>query len=290
MNDFDKGGLGFLFLYIGVGIALCFTVVSGIRALFGIIDHLVLADSVSWYILHRSTELPVSAAFLLVSFFVLFILMRKTRSVTVNYHGTTWHTLCRIIILIVMTVAVGMAGVSVSLLFGGFLSGDISLNGFFKMIFVSGVSAVVFYYYRGVLHGIWRGQKKEEKIFVSAVCTTIALVVVTAGLLSNPFNRSGLEETYEKLVSIQNIYHSLEFFYNEEGHLPVSLDDESFAKDRHHLNTDRYNTISYEVVDAVSFNLCADFAVLPEGVDMKHYPYSRFKVGEIGKNCFEFTF
>ena len=118
MSDLDKSGIGLLFLYIGVGIALLFTIVSGFQSVFGIIDHLVLDDSVSWHSLYRSTDLPISAAFLLVSFSVLFIVLRRTRSFGNSHQGTIWHTLCRAVILIIVTVSVGMMAVPVSFLFG----------------------------------------------------------------------------------------------------------------------------------------------------------------------------
>lgn len=285
MNDDSKGGLGYLFLYIGVGIALLFAVISGVRAIFGIIDHLIVSDSVGWYQLYRSTEMPISAAFLLVSFVVLFVVSRKVRGVTTDYRDTIWYTLCRTIILIIITVSVAMAAIAISLLFGDFFSGDISLNSFLKMLFVAGFGAMIFYYYRGVLQGVWRVRKKEERIFVISVSVLLALIIFVSVILSNPFERARLERAYETLSYVQNVYHSVEFFYNDEGHLPASLDGIDSLKHPHR----EYIDVSYEVVDKKSYRLCASFEVLPKGADMPRYSYTRFEVKEVGESCFDFT-
>lgn len=285
MDDGSKGGLGFLFLYIGIGIAMLFTVISGIRAVFGVIDHLVLSDSVGWYQLYRSTEMPISAAFLLVSFVVLFIILRKVRGVTTDYRDTIWYTLCRTVILIIITVSVAMTAVAISLLFGDILSGDTSLNSFFKMIFVAGVGLMIFYYYSGVLQGVWRIRKKEERVFVISVSVLLTLIILVSVILSNPFERARLERTYETLSYIQGVYYSIEHFYSDEGRLPVSLEEIDLLKypRREYIDTD----ISYKVVNKKLYHLCASFDILPKGIDMQHYPYIRFEVKEIGENCFD---
>lgn len=287
MDDSSKGGLGFLFLYIGIGLALLFTVISGVRAVFGIIDHLVLSDSVGWYQLYRSTELPVSAAFLLVSFLVLFVILRKVRGVTNDYRDTIWYTFCRTIILIIITVSVVMTAVAVSLLFGDLLSGDVSLNSFLKMFFVVGVGLMVFYYHRGVLHGAWRVRRGEERTFVVAVSVLLALIILTAVIVSNPFERVRMERIYKTLNYIQGAYHSVEHFYGDEGYLPVSLDEVDSLKRPHREYIDI--DIFYEIVNKKSYRLCASFDALPKGANVPHYPYARFEVAEIGENCFDLT-
>ena len=47
--------------------------------------------------------------------------------------------------------------------------------------------------------------------------------------------------------------------------------------------------VSYEVVGGKEYRLCASFEVLPEGTDMRGYPYARFKIDEIGESCFDLT-
>ena len=290
MNEADKGGIGLLFLYVGVAIALLFTVVFGVRAVFSIIDHVVLHDSVSWYGLNRSTEMPISTAFLLVSFTSLFIILRRARSIGVDaYQDTVWHMLCRAIILIIATVSVSMVAVSVSLFLGDLLSGDVSLNGSLKEFFVAGVGAVVFYYYRGVLQGVWRDRKKEEKVFVSVISAVVILVVIVAGVLSDPLDRPQREDTYEKLATVEHVYHSVEVFYHEEERLPESLDFADFSKGGYRFPVGSQDDVSYKVVDGTSFQICVLLEALPRGTAMKDYPYARFEVERIGENCFAFS-
>ena len=183
MSEKTKGGLQVLFFYIGIGIALLFAVISGIHVVFNIINHLVFSDSVGWYQMYNSTEMPVQAAFLLVSFIILVLLLRKVRGAVNEYQGTIWYTLCRTIVHSIITASVAMAAIAVSILFGAMLSGEISLNNSLKTICVAGVGLVVLYYYRGVLHGIWREKKKQEKVFVTILSTVVGLTVLSAAIL-----------------------------------------------------------------------------------------------------------
>ena len=174
------------------------------------------------------------------------------------------------------------------------LSGDVSFNSFLKMFFVICVGAVVFYYYRGVLQGVWRDRKKNERTLVLSISVVIILVFITAGILSDPFHRSQTEDTYEKLAEVESAYHSLEYFYQEEGHLPASLgEDIDFSKSvRHYPNNypnNGYTDISYEIVSKTSFRLCVLLETLPKGTDIQHYPYARFEIEDVGENCFDFT-
>ena len=288
MNEINKGGLGFLFLYIGIALALVFTVVSGIQAVFGIVDHLVFSDSVGWYQLHRSTDLPFSAAFLFVSFISLYVVLRKMRSVKNDYRDTIWYTLCRAIILVIITASVVMAAVAGSFLVGDVFSGDVSLHAFLQKLFVIGVGAMVFYYYRGVLHGVWRDHKKEEKVFVFVVSVLVALIVLTATIISNPFERMKLEKTYETFDHVLRVDNSIKAFYIEENRLPTSLDEAELLKYSHGEYFDIVD-VSYEVVNKTGYRLCASFDMLPRGTDMRRYPYSRFEIEETGESCFDLT-
>ena len=288
-----KEGLEVLFLYIGIGITLLFTVISGIRTAFGIVNHSIAADSVGWYQVYGSTEMPVSASFLLVSFIVLVIILRKTRGTVNEYQGTVWYTLCRTIIFIILTAAIGMIAVAVSILFGDILSGEIALNNFLKTAIVSVSGAAIFYYYRGVLHGTWRTQKERERKFAVATSTAIGLIVVGAGLIFNPFAQSELRRTHEKLACVQSVSMALDSGYRVTEELPETEIYEEFIRKhaeyhRHVWEEEcREADISYKRVDATHYQLCVSLETLPEGVTMKHYPYHQFMVEKIGENCFD---
>ena len=295
MNEKNREGLKVLFFYIGTGIALLFAVVSGIRTLFGIINHLVISDSIGWYQLYNSTEMPVNAAFLLVSFIVLVVVTQKNRGTAHEHQDTIWYTLCRVIIYIILTVAVAMTAVAVSILFGDLFSGDISLNNSLKTIGVASVGLMVFYYYRGVLQGVWRAQKKQEKQFVVITSVLVGLVVVSAVAIVNPLEQPALQRTYDKLSCIESVDNTLREVYADEkkGALPTTELYADFLENEmrpyHHFREPECANadITYELLDKTHYRLCASFEKLPQGATIQFYPYRKFPVQQIGKNCFE---
>ena len=290
MDERSKGGLGIFFLYVGAGIALLVSVISGVLVVFDLIDRLVSYETLSWYQL-SSTSMPMHAAFLLVSFVVLVGVVRHMRGVVHEYQGTVWYTLCRAVIFIILTASVAMVAVAVSMLFGGLFSGDISWSGFLKSVFVAGVGLAVFYYYRGVLRGVWRSHKKQERVFVVVVSTLVALVVAGSVVVFNPFSRPALQKAFDTVSCLDSLDSVLGEMYFEEKKIPVGeLSDDALSDflPRYFVWKGECDTmgISYKRIDATRYQLCASFEVLPKGVSYKHYPH-HFSVQEVGENCFE---
>lgn len=290
MDERSKGGLGVLFFYVGAGIALLVSVVSGILAAFAIIDRLVSYETLTWYQL-SSADMPMQAAFLLVSFVALVCVVWRMRGAVHEHQGTVWYTLCRTIIFIILTVSVVLVAVAVAVLFGGLFSGDMSLAGFLKSVFVVGIGSAVFYYYRGVLRGVWRSKKKQERVFVVVVSAVVACVVVGAVVVFNPLARPALQKAHTTVSCLDHLDSHLKSMYFDEKKIPAGTlsGDALSAISPHYFNWEedcRAMDISYEQIDATNYRLCASFEVLPEGVSHKHYPY-RFRVEEVGESCFE---
>ena len=293
MSERSKGGLGVLFFYVGAGIALAVSVVSGILVTFDIIDRLVSYETLTWYEL-SSTGMPMRAAFLLVSFVVLVGVVRKMRGVVHEYQGTVWYTLCRTIIFIILTVSVVLVAIAVSVLFGGLFSGDVSLSGFLKSVFVVSVGSVVFYYYRGVLHGVWRSQKKQEQVLVTVVSVFVVGIVVGAVVIFDPLSRPALQKAHDTISCLERLDSRLKSEYFGEKEIPVgelsgdALSDHLLLHDYDPMWSSDCDVagISYEQIDMSHYRLCASFEVLLEGVAHKYYPH-HFHVQKIGENCFE---
>ena len=288
MNERSKGGLSILFFYVGAGIALLVSVISGVLVVFDIIDRLVAYETLSWYQV-SSTGMPMRAAFLLVSFVVLVGVVRKMRGVVHEYQGTVWYTLCRTIIFIILTCSVVLVAVAVAVLFGGLFSGDVSLSVFLKSVFVAGVGSAVFYYYRGVLHGVWRSQKKRERVFVVVVSVSVCCIVVGAVVVFNPFSYPSLREAYDTVSCLDRLDSHLKSVYFEEKEIPTgALSGDALSDVLPRYTSWREDCgamgISYEQVDASHYRLCASFEVLPE---KQRYLSHRFHVESVGENCFE---
>lgn len=290
MNERSKGGLRILFFYIGAGIALLVSVISGTLVVFDIIDRLVSPENLSWYQLY-STDMPMRAAFLLVSFIILVGVARKMRGVVHEYQGTVWYTLCRTIIFIILTSSAALVAVAVSILFGDFFSGDMLWSDFLKSVFVTVVGSAIFYYYRGVLHGAWRSQERRERVFVSAVSVFVAGIVIGAVVVFNPFTRPALQKAYDTISCLERLDSQLKDLYFDEKEIPAGMlsgDTLSDVLPRYSMWNDDCEAldISYEQIDATHYRLCAFFEALPEGVGYKYFPH-HFHVEQVGESCFE---
>ena len=94
---------------------------------------------------------------------------------------------------------------------------------------------------------------------------------------------------------MQSISAVLENAYSDDDQitLPSTESYEKFMEEntRHYHHTREQEcksaSISYERIDKTHYRLCSTFEVLPEGTDVEHYPYRRFEVQEVGKNCFD---
>ena len=288
-----------LFMYIGIAVALIVAVVSSFFTAFNIIDYvLVSEDPHDWYWYHRYVfdALSGSVSFLLVSYGILVYISRKVRLLTDNrFHTTVFYRICHAIVLLLIILSFFAVAISLATLLAGFLGGDISLGYAFKALFVAGVGGVVFFYYRGVLQGMWRTHRKEERILVGT-CTVLVLFLITVGIIIlNPLERRSINETFETLEIIDAFSEDINAYYKRVEDVPdldtvnsgAFLDNEGVYREYswgRHLG----ERFTYERLDKSSYRICASFESVPNEAAKKSngYPYRRFEVEEEGEQCF----
>ena len=290
-------GVQTLFLYVGIAISLLVTVVASFFAAFDIIEHFILPESFGWYDFYYSISggggLSTSVAFLIVGFVVLCILSRTVRSITSHQSSdTVWYKGCQSVIMIVLALSLGAVFITSALVLDGILDGDISLAYALQLLFTFGVGLMVFYYYRGVLRGVWRTHRKEEKTFLFSVVILVILLITSGVYIMNPLDRRDLDDTYATLHILETTHHEVNKFYKEKKYLPADLDTIPHLADSDvrwsPFNDGMAEEVVYEKTAFSTYSLCTSFRFLPEGIDFHDYPFKDFPVEKVGDVCFDF--
>ncbi len=282
-----------VFLYVGIALSLFVAVISGFFTAFNVIDYFLSSELTWWQFEYQVLGTgPVSAAFLIVSFSVLFFLSRMVRRIVLPDHQNVWHKVCHIIIMIILTLAFLAIFISAALILKGFLSGDISWAFTLKSVFTAGVGAMVFYYYRGMLRGVWRNRGKEERVFVSSVSLLIVLLVGSTVWIVDPIDRSAKQKTYNTLAVMSNMRFKINLDFEEKKQLPKKLSEDLTESAMNVLYPPSQNIgdISYKKTGYATYQLCGVFSIVPpeSETDISGYPYDDFPVTEVGENCFDF--
>ena len=285
-----------LFMYIGIAISLIVTVIFGLITAFQVINYLVPSDSLNWYADYRYgilSGLPSFISFLTVAFGILCFLSWKVRTIFTDYRETVWYPLCHAVIMLILTVSMGAIAVSLALIISGMLAGDISLSYLFKLLFTIGAGAVVFFYYRGVMRGLWRTHKREERAFVISVTLLVFILIAASVGILNPPQRQALNRTYDTLETMRSVSDDIYTYYRDTELLPVDIEDSMFLRhktvNREHffpLREHETGTFTYEPGTGTSYRLCASFDALPQMTFLDDYPYRQFPVEETGMTCF----
>ena len=301
MDDEKKQGMTILFMYVSIGITLIVAVVSSFVAVFNIIDYFLASweESFNWYWRHKHMfdTLANAVSFLLVSYGVLFYVSRKVRLLTDNrFYTSVFYRICHAVVLFIIILSLLAVSVSLATLLSGFLGGDISIGYAFKSLFVAGIGGVVFFYYRGVLHGMWRTHRKEEKVLVGTCTLLVLLIIVTSVSILNPFERRSVNETFETLESMKAFTEDVDGYYKRTGSVPSDINSSEFLDNEgvyreYEWEKEVGERFTYERLSDTVYNLCASFnAVPPERFrNSSGYPYERFKIQGKGEQCFTIT-
>ena len=150
---------------------------------------------------------------------------------------------------------------------------------------------MAFYYYRGVLRGIWREHRKEEMVFTYTVIGLVLLLSVVSVSVIQPFGVRDVKDTNATLKYVQHVEDRVRLFFDTKKYIPQSLDDLSNLGDPKSWHHDGiYGTakpVTYERTGRTTFTVCAVFDALPRGTDVHDYYYKNYEVVSIGKNCFD---
>ena len=285
-------------MYIGIVIALCFTVVFGLMSAYAIIDYFIFSDVLEWFRDYNYPildQLPKNVSFLVIASICLFVLSRKAHSVSLVSMEGIWGILSKIIVLGIITGGALLTLVPLALVLSRILEGDISVNAFVTFIVTVIAGIIIFYYYSGVLHDKWRNNIMHANIYAAFVSFLMIFVIAVSIYILNPISRSNLLNTYENMRALDSAYKNVLLFYNENNVLPLDVTDESFLFDKSIPVYDQsylketYKKIEYTRITNRSFKLCATFDAFPQKTNFDRYPYEAFNVKELGKSCFDFN-
>ncbi len=286
MKGNDEYNLKVVFIYISIAIALLVTIISGSSAAFAIINYFLMPDSFTWWNFRGSVygSLPSSIAFLSIAFLTLMALSRIVRDdIAIDHQRTVWYRLCQAIVMVILTLSLCTVLFVSALLIEGVLSGDISWAHFLKLVFMLGIGAMTFYYYRGVLRHVWQSHRKEKKMLVVTVSALVILLLVLGVAVVRPLTQRSVAETYEALDHLKTVSREVNVFFSEKKYLPADLSVLEYIKHGYVVDD---GSVTYEKTGYASYRLCAEFEALPRGTDLSEYPYDDFEVKETGTNCF----
>ena len=299
MDETKKLGMAVMFIYIGIAIALIVTVVSSFVTAFNVIDYLIPSDTLSWYWYHEHIfdVLSVSVSFLIVAFGVLFYLSRRVRLLIGGQFGETiFYKICHGIILFVLTLSFLAVAISSVMLLSGLLGGDISLSYLFKLLFVAGVGGMVFFYYRGVLRGMWRTHRTEEVTMISICAALIFVIAVTTIVILNPLERRAMDETFETLEMIESLTGDIDSYYEKVKYLPMDPSNRAFVNHEsvyreYYWEQHIGERFTYKRSNNLAYTICAEFDAVPSEKAKKAdgYPYEQFEITEEGETCFDLS-
>ena len=293
----QQHGATVLFLYIGNAIAALISVISGFLTVFAVIDYFLKPDSLMWWnfsAIVTGGQLAGSISFLIISFITLIFLTRIIRKkyAVRDLRGGIWHNWCRVVVMTVLALSVLTILIAVAMLLEGFLSGDIHMAQALKLVFTLGIGLMVFCYYRGVLRGIWRENRKQETVFMYSVIGLVVLLAVVSVGIIRPLEVRDVKETNATLKYIQHVDDRVRLFFDTKKYIPASLDELENLGDPKSWHHDGgiYGTakpVTYERTGRTAFTVCAVFNALPRGTDIHDYHYDDYDVVSIGRNCFD---
>ena len=301
MSIEKDNSLTILFMHLGIAISLIVVVVSSFTTAFSMIDYWLPSDSLHW---HRYQfmfgKLSGSVSFLVVSFSVLLYLSGRVRclmgKVSKSDREKVWYKVYNAVVLLVLTLSFLAVGISVALLLGGILRGDLTLAYLYKLLFVLIVGGLVFVYYRGVLHDTWQRCRVTERLLVGLTVFLVTVMVIMSLCVLDPVNRKALDETYRTLSILHAVASDLNLHYTENNNLPERLEDINSLPNKglNRMHNNWQSEINKEFIYAHRlgslYELCANFAALPteKAKSIQDYPYNEhFPVEHLGENCFQ---
>ncbi len=181
-----------------------------------------------------------------------------------------------------------------------FLDGELTARFFLKVFVVLLVAAAVFGFY------MWDLKRKAVKSMVPRNLAIIMSAVVLASIITGffivgtPAEQRRRKTDDERLSSLQTIQNQIVDYWTRKETLPPNLDALQDNISGFAVPTDPVTQKSYEyiIVDALTFELCADFSTANKDtasgrMETKYFaPYGSFQQNwghEAGRTCFSRT-
>ena len=190
-----------------------------------------------------------------------------------------------LIYLTIFLAALLLIGDLVALIYN-FLSGDLTIPFIIKVLSVFAVGGVIFWYY---LYDLKKNpgefSPRAKVIIWSSIIVALAVIVYGFYLAGSPFKQRLIRFDSQRVSDMQTIQSQIVYYWQQKDKLPQSLDalKDSISGFVPPSDPDTDKPYGYKATDALSFELCAEFA-LPSGEESsKTFP--RFSMpGGFGEN------
>lgn len=291
------------FLWLGAMVALYVSVGSFIALSFEYIDRLVGSAAIIGYDPYTGA-MRFAIASLIVLFPVYLFLTRKlNQDIRRNPEKKELWVRRWLVYVTVFAAGIGIVIDLVVLLYT-FLGGEeLTVAFLLKVLTVLVLFGGVFYYYLQDIRGTWERNEKRSKQIGATVSVVVVLAIIGGFfIMGSPQTQRDLRNDQQRIDDLENIQRQVTDYYRSTEELPETLEDLQDPLVGGYINTDPETGDAYEyrVIDDLTFELCATFALpLPEFSEA-HIDRTDWRVRnalrqaqewphEQGRTCFERT-
>lgn len=288
-----------VFLHLLMIVTLYITVVNGIALIFQYIN-LALPDSLDFYYRGILDAIRWSSSSLIISFPV-YILSSKLIGNSIRKTSEKKEIGIRkwLIYLTLFVAAIAII-IDLILLVFNFYSGELTLKFSFKLITVLIFTGTIFGYYLWEL-GTKKLETKKNKLF----CLLTSVVVITSIVIGffmagSPSQQRDVRLDDQRISDLEQIQNEVIAYWQNKDTLPESLsvlknDITGFTPP---LNPETEENYVYEIIDKLSFKLCAEFKTESFEINQKivnrypkglRNPFDQNWTHAKGHACFERT-
>ncbi len=251
------------FLWIGIIITLYVSAVSLLTLLFQYIDVLFGDVIKSAFYDPFSGAIRFAIASLIV-IFPLYIYLTRIINKDIRQNSAKKEIGVRKwLIFLTLFVAGVTIIVDLIVLINTFLGGEEMTYGFIlKVLSVLVIMGGVFMYYLYDLRGVWENSEKTSKM-IGGIVSALVLSTIIGGffIIGSPQSMRDIRYDQDKISGLRSIQRQIISFYQQKGELPLKLEDLEDPLVGFNLPKDSQTEKSYkyEVVEGLTFKLCADF-------------------------------
>lgn len=164
-----------------------------------------------------------------------------------------------------------------------FLSGELTIQFFLKILVVLAVAGAVFGYY------IWELKREDlnSKMpkFLAIILGVVTIVSIGAGFLiiGSPADQRNRRFDTQRVNDLQMLQSQVINYWTQKGAIPAQIGDMQDSISGFVIPKDPETGVAYEykVIDKLNFQLCADFKTVgPDAGSARNLSYTPYNVGD----------
>ncbi|PIR38359.1 MAG: hypothetical protein COV34_02005 [Candidatus Zambryskibacteria bacterium CG10_big_fil_rev_8_21_14_0_10_42_12] len=280
----DHSGAKDFFLHLGLIVSLYTSVIALVNLLFRIINiKFPQLDYSYYYSVGSPVSMPVAT---LIVFFPLFLYFSHLvyRSYEQSAEKKELKVRKWLLYITLFIAGVVFAGDLVTVIYY-FLDGrELALGFLLKALTIFLVAGLVFFYYLKDMKDTLCDKARRNWAITATIMVLVAIVLGFIAL-GSPRTQRMIREDGQTVQTLQSIDSDIRYYVQNTGMLPAGLDD-LYQSVYTYGNPNTYTNegLSYRVVDADSFELCATFNLPSQGISSSTYEDPWFH--SEGTSCF----